>query len=73
MPDRLKDIYNTLDAHTALLTTLSQASAPDKETPSMLYRVKTGQSFPGASAGAPVLGILTINTVLNAFVSNKFF
>lgn len=70
MPDRLKDIYNTLDGHTALLTTISQASASDKETPSMLYRVKTGQSFTGASAGDPVIGILTINTVSNTFVSN---
>ena len=70
MPDRLKDIYNTLDENNALLTALSQASAPDKETPNMLYRVKTGQSFTGASAGDPVISILTINTVTNTFVSN---
>ena len=70
MPDRLKDIYNTLDENNALLTTLSQASAPDKETPNVLYRVKTGQSFTGASAGDPVISILTINTVTNTFVSN---
>jgi hypothetical protein len=58
------------DDQTALLTTIANASLPDKETPSMLYRVNAGQSFTGAIAGDPILGILTINTVTNTFVSN---
>lgn len=58
------------DEQTAILNTISSASLPDKETPNMLYRVKSGQSFTGASAGDPVIGILTINTVSNTFVSN---
>jgi len=56
---------------TNLLTTIANASLPDKETPSMLYRVKAGQSFTGAIAGDPILGILTIDTVTNAFVSEN--
>ena len=58
------------DEQTAVLNTIASASLPDKETPTMLYRVKVGQSFTGASAGDPVIGILTINTVSNTFVSN---
>lgn len=58
------------DEQTAVLNTIASASLPDKETPTMLYRVKVGQSFTGASAGDPIIGILTINTVSNTFVSN---
>ena len=58
------------DEQTTILNTIASASLPDKETPTVLYRVKTGQSFTGAIAGDPVLGILTINTVTNTFVSN---
>jgi hypothetical protein len=49
--------------------TVNAVFAPDRETPSQLYRVKTGMSFPGAIAGDPILAILTINTVTNTFVS----
>ena len=58
------------DEQTALLTAIATSSYPDKETPTMLYRVNTGQSFTGAIAGDPILGILVINTVTNSFVSN---
>ena len=58
------------DDQTAILNTIASATLPDKETPTMLYRVKVGMSFTGASAGDPVIGILTINTVTNTFVSD---
>ena len=58
------------DEQTAILNTIASASLPDKETPVMLYKVKTGQSFTGAIAGDPILGILIINTVTGTFVSN---
>lgn len=68
--DTLNEVTTTQDTQTTLLNTIASASLPDKETPTMLYRVKTGQSFTGAIAGDPVIGILTINTVTNTFVSN---
>ena len=68
--DTLNEVSTTQDTQIAILNTIAGTSLPDKETPTMLYRVKVGQSFTGAIAGDPVIGILTINTVTNTFVSN---
>lgn len=68
--DTLNEVSTTQDTQTTILNTIASASLPDKETPTMLYRVKTEQSFTGAVAGDPIIGILTINTVTNTFVSN---
>lgn len=52
------------------LATIATAQAPDKETPYILFRVKDGMSFTGASSGDPIIAILTINTLTNTLVSN---
>lgn len=55
------------DDQTALLTQIANATLPDKETPYIVFRCNT--AFTGASVGDTIAGILTINTVTNAFVS----
>lgn len=55
-------------SQTTLLNTIANASLPDKETPYITFKCNT--AFAGASTGDIIAGILTINTVTNALVSN---